>query len=79
MSHQNPTDEPVENPIEWKYEMRREMQEILPHIFVGPFSISRNLSNLQKHGITHILIIRDPEERHILTPKFPGQFIYHIM
>ncbi|KAG0165607.1 hypothetical protein DFQ28_008548, partial [Apophysomyces sp. BC1034] len=47
---------------EWQYEMRREMQEIMPGLFLGPFSASRNINDLQQVGITHILCILDGHE-----------------
>ncbi|RDW91956.1 hypothetical protein BP5796_01350 [Coleophoma crateriformis] len=43
----------------WRYEERREAQAILPFLYLGPSVAARNISALQKEGITMLLVIRD--------------------
>ncbi|CAG8451230.1 11732_t:CDS:2 [Rhizophagus irregularis] len=62
--------------LDWKYEMRRQMQEILPGLFLGPYSCSKDLELLQQNAITHIVSIRDSSEKKILRPRFPEHFQY---
>ncbi|CAG8565727.1 3629_t:CDS:2 [Ambispora gerdemannii] len=62
--------------LDWKYEMRRQMQEILPGLFLGPYSCSKDLELLKQKIITHIVFIRDPSEKQILRPRFPEHFKY---
>jgi serine/threonine/tyrosine-interacting protein len=56
--------------------MRRQMQEILPGLFLGPYSCSKDLELLQQNAITHIVSIRDSSEKKILRPRFPEHFQY---
>ncbi|KAJ3083009.1 hypothetical protein HK102_001329 [Quaeritorhiza haematococci] len=67
------------NAHDWRYEMRRDMQEILPNLWLGPYSCSRKLDVLKSRQITHILVIRDVNERHIVREIFPGEFVYHVI
>lgn len=62
--------------LEWRYEQRREMQEILPSIFLGPYSATRNLQELQKAGITHIVSLWDMSESKILKLHHQEHFQY---
>lgn len=62
--------------LEWRYEQRREMQEILPSIFLGPYSATRNLDELQRAGITHIVSLWDGSESKILKVHHPDRFKY---
>ncbi|CAH1758332.1 23559_t:CDS:2 [Entrophospora sp. SA101] len=62
--------------LDWKYEMRRQMQEILPGLFLGPYSCSKDLQMLQQNTITHIVSIRDSSEKTLLRPRFPEHFKY---
>ncbi|KAG0056420.1 hypothetical protein BGZ83_005135 [Gryganskiella cystojenkinii] len=64
------------NILEWRYEQRREMQEILPSIFLGPYSATRNLQELQRAGITHIVSLWDMSESKILKLHHPEHFKY---
>uniref|UniRef100_A0A8C9RKJ4 Serine/threonine/tyrosine-interacting protein-like n=1 Tax=Scleropages formosus TaxID=113540 RepID=A0A8C9RKJ4_SCLFO len=45
---------------DWSYPMRREMQEIIPKLFLGPYSaaMKSKLPTLERHGITHIICVR---------------------
>uniref|UniRef100_A0A8C5K1S3 Serine/threonine/tyrosine-interacting protein n=1 Tax=Jaculus jaculus TaxID=51337 RepID=A0A8C5K1S3_JACJA len=63
---------------EWTYPMRREMLEILPGLFLGPYSSATKskLSILQKHGITHIICIRQNIEANFIKPNFQRLFRY---
>ncbi|KAI8646514.1 TIP-1 family-domain-containing protein [Parasitella parasitica] len=48
---------------DWHYEMRREIQEIVPGLYLGPFSACRHqLESLKKNGITHIVCFVDQNE-----------------
>ncbi|KAG0209757.1 hypothetical protein BGX28_009977 [Mortierella sp. GBA30] len=62
--------------LEWRYEQRREMQEILPSIYLGPYSATRNLEELRSAGITHIVTLWDSSESKILKIHHPDQFKY---
>lgn len=55
------------------------MQLIIPGLWVGPYSCSRELELLLANKITHILIIRDPKEAYIIQPKFRDNFQYEIV
>ncbi|KAJ3118322.1 hypothetical protein HDU96_002479 [Phlyctochytrium bullatum] len=61
------------------YEMRREMQEILPNLWLGPYSCARELETLVSHGITHILGIMDQTERRLMRRTYPDRFVYHFI
>ncbi|KAG0332186.1 hypothetical protein BG000_010267 [Podila horticola] len=62
--------------LEWRYEQRREMQEILPNIYLGPYSATKNLEALTKAGITHIITLWDVSESRILKVHHPDRFKY---
>ncbi|KAG2189418.1 hypothetical protein INT44_004560 [Umbelopsis vinacea] len=47
---------------DWRYEMRREIQEILPNVFLGPYSACRDTQALRAKGITHIVCFFDSKE-----------------
>ncbi|CEP12105.1 hypothetical protein [Parasitella parasitica] len=48
---------------DWHYEMRREIQEIVPGLYLGPFSACRHqIEKLKKNGITHIICFVDQNE-----------------
>ncbi|RUS21738.1 phosphatases II [Endogone sp. FLAS-F59071] len=69
---------PLNNAIvlDWRYEMRREMQEILPGLFLGPYSVSKQLPLLQSVGITHVLCLLDRKESSILRVHYPEHLRY---
>ena len=52
------------------------MQEILPGLFLGPYSYSKEFNQLKANGITHIVSIRDASEKRIIRPRFPEHFVY---
>ncbi|KAI9310128.1 protein-tyrosine phosphatase-like protein [Dichotomocladium elegans] len=57
--------------------MRREMQEIVPGLFLGPFSTCRNVDELKAAGITHILCFLDENEYRIFkTDHLAQNFIF---
>ncbi|KAJ1343387.1 hypothetical protein BSLG_002413 [Batrachochytrium salamandrivorans] len=60
----------------WHYEMRREMQEIVPHVWLGPYVCARDKMLLQTKGITHILCVRDVSEERMVRMRFPDDFHY---
>nr|XP_036858605.1 serine/threonine/tyrosine-interacting protein-like [Manis javanica] len=70
-----------EDAEEWTYPMRREMQEILPGLFLGPYSsaMKSKLSILQKYGITHIICIRQNIEANFIKPNFQQLFRYLVL
>ncbi|XP_043119322.1 serine/threonine/tyrosine-interacting protein isoform X2 [Puntigrus tetrazona] len=65
-----------EEQLDWAYPMRREMQEILPGLFLGPYSaaMKSKLSMLEKQGITHIVCVRQDIEANFIKPNFPHKF-----
>lgn len=56
---------------EWSYTMRRSMQEIVPGLFLGPYSSAlRNChKTLIDQGITHIICVRQNIEAHYIRPQ----------
>ncbi|KAI9339422.1 protein-tyrosine phosphatase-like protein [Zopfochytrium polystomum] len=62
---------------EWKYQMRHEIQEVIPHLWVGPYSCARDLEYCKRFGITHMLCVMDSAEKYRLARKHPDHFIYH--
>ncbi|CAH2329012.1 serine threonine tyrosine-interacting [Pelobates cultripes] len=66
---------------DWSYPMRREMQEILPGLYLGPYSaaMKSKLSILQKYGITHIICIRQNIEANFIKPNFQQLFRYLVL
>ncbi|KAG8561631.1 hypothetical protein GDO81_015420 [Engystomops pustulosus] len=70
-----------EDAEDWSYPMRREMQEILPGLFLGPYSaaMKSKLSILQKYGITHVVCIRQSIEANFIKPNFQHLFRYLVL
>ncbi|XP_069030300.1 serine/threonine/tyrosine-interacting protein isoform X1 [Embiotoca jacksoni] len=68
----------TEDLLDWAYPMRREMQEILPGLFLGPYSaaMKSKLPILERHGITHIVCVRQDIEANFIKPNFPHTFRY---
>ncbi|KAK9703366.1 Dual specificity phosphatase, catalytic domain [Popillia japonica] len=56
----------------WTYSMRRNMQEIIPGVFLGPYStaLKNCRSILLDKGITHIICVRQDIEAHFIKPQF---------
>uniref|UniRef100_A0A2R8PB68 Serine/threonine/tyrosine-interacting protein n=1 Tax=Callithrix jacchus TaxID=9483 RepID=A0A2R8PB68_CALJA len=56
-------------------------QEILPGLFLGPYSsaMKSKLPILQKHGITHIICIRQNIEANFIKPNFQQLFRYLVL
>ncbi|TRY54299.1 hypothetical protein DNTS_021279 [Danionella cerebrum] len=67
--------------LDWVYPMRREMQEILPGLFLGPYSaaMKSKLSMLEKQGITHIVCVRQDIEANFIKPNFAHKFRYLVL
>ncbi|XP_054262660.1 serine/threonine/tyrosine-interacting protein B-like [Macrosteles quadrilineatus] len=63
---------------DWTYTMRRSMQEVVPGLFLGPYSAAQKtkLNDLKENGITHIICVRQDIEAHFIKPNFPGHFQY---
>uniref|UniRef100_A0A4X2KY01 Serine/threonine/tyrosine-interacting protein n=1 Tax=Vombatus ursinus TaxID=29139 RepID=A0A4X2KY01_VOMUR len=64
----------------WTYFMRRELQEIVPRLFLGPYSSAtkNKLPELQKLGITHVICIRQRLEAKFIKTNFP-QFLRYLV
>ncbi|XP_044253844.1 serine/threonine/tyrosine-interacting protein-like [Tribolium madens] len=56
---------------EWTYTMRRNMQEIVPGLFLGPYSSAQKhcLKTLRDHGISHIICVRQDIEAQYIKPQ----------
>ncbi|XP_024292555.1 serine/threonine/tyrosine-interacting protein isoform X1 [Oncorhynchus tshawytscha] len=67
--------------LDWAYPMRREMQEILPGLFLGPYSaaMKSKLSVLERQGITHMVCVRQDIEANFIKPNFPHKFRYLVL
>lgn len=66
----------------WHYSMRRSMQEIVPGLFLGPYSAAQRhcRSALLDSGVTHIVCVRQEKEAHFIRPQFnDGAFTYLIL
>uniref|UniRef100_A0A4W6FUM9 Serine/threonine/tyrosine interacting protein n=1 Tax=Lates calcarifer TaxID=8187 RepID=A0A4W6FUM9_LATCA len=70
-----------EDLLDWAYPMRREMQEILPGLFLGPYSaaMKSKLPILERQGITHIVCVRQDIEANFIKPNFPHTFRYLVL
>lgn len=57
---------------EWAYTMRRAMQEIVPGLYLGPYSSATKskLVLLTNMGITHVVCVRQDIEAHVIRPHF---------
>ncbi|XP_046847884.1 serine/threonine/tyrosine-interacting protein-like [Xenia sp. Carnegie-2017] len=66
---------------DWYYKKRREMQEVLPGVFLGPYSVAikSKLNFLLEHGITHIVCIREDLEANFVRPNFTEHFKYLVL
>jgi serine/threonine/tyrosine-interacting protein len=71
----------VQDSEDWTYTMRRTMQEIVPGLFLGPYSaaMKSKLDHLMHHGITHIVCVRQDIEAHFIRPNFPEKFKYLVL
>lgn len=56
---QNVTQVATDRAADWAYEQRREAQPLLDFLFLGPNSVARDLSFLQREGITMVIVARD--------------------
>ncbi|CAI9730405.1 threonine tyrosine-interacting A-like [Octopus vulgaris] len=67
--------------VDWSYSMRREMQEIVPGLFLGPYAaaMKNKYETLKKHGITHIVCIRQDVEARFIRPNFLQHFVYLLL
>lgn len=66
---------------DWTYTMRRTMQMILPGLFLGPYAAAgkSRLEELQRAGITHIVCVRQENEKSFIRPNFPDEFQYLVV
>ncbi|XP_061523754.1 serine/threonine/tyrosine-interacting protein isoform X2 [Phycodurus eques] len=67
--------------LDWAYPMRREMQEIVPGLFLGPYSaaMKSKLQVLERQGITHVVCVRQDIEANFIKPNFPHTFRYLVL
>ncbi|XP_011862435.1 PREDICTED: serine/threonine/tyrosine-interacting protein B-like isoform X2 [Vollenhovia emeryi] len=67
--------------LDWTYTMRRDMQEVIPGLFLGPYSAASRskLQTLKDHGITHIVCVRHALEINFIRPNFPSDFKYLVL
>lgn len=70
-----------EETVEWTYSMRRDMQEIIPGLFLGPYSaaMKSKIDQLMQSGVTHIVCVRQDIESHFIRPNFPEKFKYLVL
>uniref|UniRef100_A0A8C4QJ39 Serine/threonine/tyrosine interacting protein n=1 Tax=Eptatretus burgeri TaxID=7764 RepID=A0A8C4QJ39_EPTBU len=66
---------------EWTYTMRREMQEIVPGVYLGPYSaaMKSKLHVLESRGVTHVVCVRQDIEANFVKPNFPERFRYLVL
>lgn len=71
----------LNGPKEWTYTMRRYMQEVVPGLYLGPYSAASRskLQSLLEHGITHIVCVRQDIEANFIRPNFPDKFRYLVL
>ncbi|XP_054711101.1 serine/threonine/tyrosine-interacting protein A-like [Uloborus diversus] len=57
------------------------LQEIIPGLFLGPFSCASKtkLPLLEAAGITHIVCVRHELEAEFIQPNFPEKFVYSVI
>lgn len=57
------------------------MQMILPGLFLGPYAAAKKtqLDFLSGHGITHIVCVRQDNEKNIIKPNFEQHFKYLVV
>lgn len=66
----------IQETDEWTYIMRRTAQEIIPGLYLGPYSAATKskLDVLLQNGITHVVCVRQAIEAHVIRPNFEDQF-----
>uniref|UniRef100_A0AAQ4Q870 Serine/threonine/tyrosine interacting protein n=1 Tax=Gasterosteus aculeatus aculeatus TaxID=481459 RepID=A0AAQ4Q870_GASAC len=71
----------TEDLLDWAYPMRRDMQEILPGLFLGPYSaaMKSKLPILEAQGITHVVCVRQDIEANFIKPNFAHTFRYLVL
>lgn len=59
---------------DWRYEFRREAQQILPHLFLGPLSATKNQDFIRNHNVTLLLAVRAKmtARARLLSSQIPG-------
>ncbi|XP_011301000.1 serine/threonine/tyrosine-interacting protein [Fopius arisanus] len=80
-SEEYPRISSLASPKEWSYTMRRSMQEVIPGLYLGPYSAASRskLPELQELGITHIVCVRQDIEANFIKPNFPDKFKYLVL
>ncbi|KAH0948483.1 hypothetical protein HN011_002584 [Eciton burchellii] len=66
---------------EWTYTMRRDMQEVVPSVYLGPYSAASRskMQTLLDYKITHIVCVRHAIEANIIKPNFLDKFKYLVL
>lgn len=59
ITNNNMTQVAEDQSAKWEYESRRKAQQILDYLYLGPSSVVRDHSWLQREGITMIMVVRD--------------------
>uniref|UniRef100_A0A3B5Q2L7 Serine/threonine/tyrosine interacting protein n=1 Tax=Xiphophorus maculatus TaxID=8083 RepID=A0A3B5Q2L7_XIPMA len=61
--------------------VRDHQLEILPGLFLGPYSaaMKSKLPTLERHGITHIICVRQDIEANFIKPNFSHRFRYLVL
>ncbi|KAF5021568.1 hypothetical protein F66182_6397 [Fusarium sp. NRRL 66182] len=60
---QNATQIATDRAADWAYEQRREAQQVLDFLYLGPNSVVKDHTFLQREGITMVLVARDARMR----------------
>ncbi|ORZ39470.1 protein-tyrosine phosphatase-like protein [Catenaria anguillulae PL171] len=56
-------------PLTWSYAMRQRAQEVIPGVFVGPYTMARNIPTLIALGISHCVLVQSTFEARLRTPQ----------
>lgn len=63
---------------DWTYDKKREAQEIVPGLWLGPWAAAKDQSFITKN-ISHVFIVRSPEEEKFIKAKFPESIRYQVL
>ncbi|KNC79496.1 hypothetical protein SARC_08103 [Sphaeroforma arctica JP610] len=65
----------------WEYNSRRDMQEVIPGVFLGPYScaLRQNVERLERCNVTHVVCIRHTKEACVIRPNSPDRFKYLVL
>jgi len=63
---------------DWTYDKKREAQEIVPGLWLGPWAAAKDRTFIEKN-ISHVFIVRSPEEEKFIKAKFPESIQYQVL